>query len=523
MSYTALAVILGPAMNGVTELDPARYFATHGFTSRTTDAIPDQYFDSRIAEDIEYLREVSVVFWGQTGSRSTLGAIQLIASDGGIDDLRTAPIRDRTIEIYGGEPGDSFDNWTLLASAVSDRLECPSLDRFVLVPADRSAVLDRPIQSAVYSGANNSAIDGQTKPVLVGTCYSIPALLVHKTNLDYDIHDEAPSNNIRVRFNGVERTETTEWQDQGNGFRALISPESFRVTCDSTGEAVTSLPDVLSYMLTDRGPLDSGDLDTGTIDGLDAETEYQNGYFADRPVTYKQFLVELMAGYGGSYWFNRENKFAIGRLQDATSMTSALTITESSIDSDGVIAVDQDRAPGYSNICAGQRNWYVHQPNEIASSLTDPTYLQIAADLQQDYRIRKAGVSSGSGDVDAGQEAATKEGANIQLDSAGSDRSNRNTGIGTLLNEATHIQSEATRWVRLYEKRRSFWTVPVLLDVTPAAAALEPFQCVTLHFDADPPIPGLTGRHGLDTAKKLQVVGVRGRFLSGRVELRLWG
>lgn len=521
--YNALAVILGPAMDGATELDGARYFATAGFTTLPTDALPNVHFAGRIAEDIEYLREVGVVFWGNVQSRTALGAIQMLNGDGGLDALRTVPIQNRTIEIWRGVIGESFDDWTLCGSGVADRAEFPNLDRVVLVPADRGAVLDRPMQSATFDGGDNSAIQGQVKPVLIGSCYSIPAILTHTADLIYDVHDEAPDNIDRVRFNGVERTETTEWQEQDNGFRALISPESFRVTCDATGNPASSLPETLEYALVDRGALDStDDLDSTSIGALDTAAPYATGFFADRPVTFKQFMLELMAGFGGGYWFDRNNKLAVGRLVDPDGLTSALTITEASIDLSGTIAVEPDRAPGWSNICAGQRNWYVHQPNEIASSLTDPTYQQIAADLQQDYRVRRAGVGSGSGDDDAALETDRKLASRVSIE-ADADRRNRNSGIGTLLIDATQIQTEATRWVQLYETRRSFWTVPVLVAQLADAADLEPFQCVTLHLDADPAIPGITGRYGLDTAKKLQVVGIRGRFLSGRVDLRLWG
>lgn len=214
-------------------------------------------------------------------------------------------------------------------------------------------------------------------------------------------------------------------------------------------------------------------------------------------MTYREVLTQLLDSFLGWWWINRLGQLSVGRLEEPAT-TALIEIREADLAADGRLGRVRDRAPGYSNVIAAQRNWHVHSPAELANSLTSPVVLQIAEDLQRDYRYRKTGT------LPAGIPGGAVS-ARPGVDIAG-------TGIPTLLSDPTDADTEVARWAALYAVPRHFYTVPVLVSPTDALA-FEPGQTVFVQ------IP----RFGLNAGVNLLVVGVAGRLLSGRVDLTLWG
>jgi hypothetical protein len=82
----------------------------------------------------------------------------------------------------------------------------------------------------------------------------------------------------------------------------------------------------------------------------------------------------------------------------------------------------------------------------------------------------------------------------------------------TLIQDAESIQTESSRVATLWRPNRFFYQVTALLTAA-AADALEPGMSVLLVWP----------HYGLAAGKNLLVVGVRSRFFSRRVDLKLWG
>lgn len=503
-------------------------FATTGWTTASDDSPAATPFLGRIDEDIEFVREVGCVFWGSNSQRSFIGAAVLLNGDGRLDGLRDEVMRDRLVEIHRGdvEAGEAFGDFELAATGIIDRVDFPNEVSCNVVLADRVAIVDRPLQERLYSGAVNTALDGQCLPVAIGKCLSVPAVMIDLDPPTYDLHETVPHDVLLVRSNGNELDPETQWDPAGNGFELLVQPFG-RIVADVEGHAVEGvlverLPDILRYLLTVRTisadaerptsdpVLVEDDLDWDRINALDAAAPYKLCYWTDRPVTVRQVLTELMDSFGGWWWITRLGKLAVGRLE-LPSESPVLELTQDHLADDAQISVEVDRATGFSNVCCAQRNWHVHDPSEIATELTSPDVLQIGLDLQMDFRTRA--VAPTTAEIRPVGTAVPRAYSPL-----------RNTGIATLLSDPADAATEVARWAALYAEQRQFWTVPVL--VAPSVALLLEIG-QTVRLDVRQQV--LVGdelvsivRHGLEN-KLLLVVGIRGRLLSGRVDLKLWG
>mgnify|MGYP000311774915 CR=1 FL=1 len=132
-----------------------------------------------------------------------------------------------------------------------------------------------------------------------------------------------------------------------------------------------------------------------------------------------------------------------------------------------------------------------HTDGEIVSGVPE----DLATALQTEWGITVEGASSASEPVSSAYAAAISAPAK---------------GLPIRLRE--HLQALANRIATLWRPTRNFYQLTAILDATDADA-LEPGDTVQLVWP----------RWGLDAGKNLLVVGVRSRFFSRRVELKLWG
>lgn len=490
-------------------------FASQGFTTSNDDTPAAAAFLGRIVDDVAYSRSIGSQFWDSAGSRSLLGTLSMINSDGRLDSWGSEDMRNRIVTVYRGsvQAGELFTEWEVVAVGVIDNVDDATEERTDLILSDLSGLFDRPIQARLFDSGNtdNTALIGQLVPFCMGVSLSVPMILAELggTNPYYQLHEAQPHSIQRVRSNGVELTPASQWAANLNGVDLLVAPEGRMVADvsgakDSGGDLIERLPDVLRYLLVDRsptgtgtGPLTEDQIDWDSVEALDTAAPYTLCYYADRPVTYRQVLTELLNSYLGYWYIDRLGRLAVGRLQ-LPAETADYEIAYSAVDGEAQMRRYGDRAPNYTNVVCAERNWYVHSPAEIANSLTDPVVLQIAYDLQADYRTRAAG------DL-----AIDEQGGNTAVQLGGAVK---NTGAATCLSDPADAATESERREALYADPKHFFRIPVLVEPT-TALALEPGQTVRV----------TAPRFGLDAGRNLLLVSVAGRLLAGRVELILWG
>lgn len=158
----------------------------------------------------------------------------------------------------------------------------------------------------------------------------------------------------------------------------------------------------------------------------------------------------------------------------------------------GGVSISDDLAKGLSLRIAGRRNHSVHSDSDLVSVISPA----LRAELTTEMTCVRTGAPAIS--------AAPVSAAYAQAVGA--------PAKATLLQDAADIQAEANRVATLWRVKRQFYTLTALLTAD-RADQLEPGNVVRLVWP----------RYGLQSGKNLLVVGVRTRFFSRRVDLKLWG
>lgn len=255
-----------------------------------------------------------------------------------------------------------------------------------------------------------------------------------------------------------------------------------------------TLPAIAADIAT-RTALPDITIDGVTVDGLDAASTAAIGTdpvaaYIDTPKSGLDLLKGLLNSWCGYVTSNRLGQIVVGKITTPSNEATGLLVLDQSNVS-GEIIVTSDIAKSLTLRLAGRKNHSVHTDAEIASSVPD----DLSAALQTPF-------------------GATVTGAPISTDPVSSAYL---AAIAAPAQETAHMdveamQAEANRVATLWRPARNFYLVQAILDAT-TADQLEPGQTVTLVWP----------RWGLDAGKNLLVIGVRSRFFSRRVDLKLWG
>lgn len=501
MSNLAIAITLGAAAD-----DSARYFSTTDINTTAADTPASTHFETRISKDatVEFKRSIGCVFWGSQSSEASIGSIDLANGDGGLDVLRTVTTRNRSVTIQRGEIGTNVSTWPVVATAIVDRVEFPDESRCRLILRDKAALLDKPIQDDVYISSGNPTLDNQPKPIVIGVAINVPCVFENPSTLEYDIHDTGSPTVLRVRDTGDEMTLNTHYTVSGYTITFLQQPIGVITADINQGDYL--FDDFVEELLVTRLGLSTSEVPNANLAPIDTAFGNWYGRWIYSGETYAQVMDEVVVSFAGWWYFDRLGVLQVGYL---TAPTGTSTHTFNSVNvSPAEISVELDRAPGLSNTVLGRRNWRVHNENEIALSLTDPTYTQIAYDLQQNYRHRKIGTGT------LHSTYAHALGPQSPTGALGALRPGvpAVVGLGSLIvtnDSGVDVQAEATRRVGLYTQQRWFVTFTGFFD---DAYTVEPGDVVTLQVD----------RYGMDSGTKMMVVSVEGDFLSDEITIKGW-
>lgn len=244
------------------------------------------------------------------------------------------------------------------------------------------------------------------------------------------------------------------------------------------------LPDWLTELCVTRGGLLSTDLDSTSINALDAKAHYALAYFTRSQVNIRDVIKMTMDSFTGWLLQDQLGNLIVGRLEPPSD-TPVLSLTEYDTKDDWIRTTDVAR--GLSSRMGGVRNWTTHGDSDFATSVSGDNREKLKA-LYQAVRSALGVVGSLYAQADKGA---------VQ---------------GTLLRNAADVQAEVSRVVTLYRDTRRLYTGTALLDQS-TALALKHGDTVNLT------LPSLD----LAAGKNLLVVGKEVDFWSQRVGLELWG
>lgn len=189
----------------------------------------------RLAGIPEYSYEVGLWIW-QTQTVSGVGNAEIVNTDGWLDWLQDAIVRDKPARLLVGNSNQPFNTFTVEAQLVVDFLGTGQANRIIVVFASTDALLQQTWQSDFYlTGTPNARIIGQPVPVSLGHVYQVPAILETPNTLAYAVHTVAPAEVIEVQSNGNPAL-VSQWDAAGRGFEMSVTP-SGRITAEVKGSA----------------------------------------------------------------------------------------------------------------------------------------------------------------------------------------------------------------------------------------------------------------------------------------------
>jgi hypothetical protein len=232
--------------------------------------------------------------------------------------------------------------------------------------------------------------------------------------------------------------------------------------------------------------IDGVDFDTAAA--IDDETGYTFAAYVTEPVTALAFLGDLCDSVCGWVTTNRVGQIVFGRVTEPSD-TPVMTLDSTNLAGPPVVMTD--RAEGLTLRIAGRRNNSPHEIGDLVLGLSP----SLVAELTSEWTCVRSGTPADSGTV-----------SDAYLHAIGAPAK------PTMLQSPANIDAEANSVATKWHLQRQRVEATALLSADDADQ-LEPGQTVRLVWN----------RYGLQSGKNFLVVGVRSRFWSRRVDLKLWG
>ena len=215
------------------------YCATQQYYSKAGDSIGVRAYNGRISGTPTYSIRVSTAIHGATPTTG-YGALELVNTDGALNDFVLKKARDSLCILRLGYQGDSFDTFTVVARVVMDSVEMGT-DSVRINLRGQDARLDRPLQPEVYPDSlANVQLRGTPKPITIGPCIQIEPPQTDPIALAYDVSDSGPVviDDVYAGGSPANGPLDSPWQwdydAEGKGFALDVSPAA-RVTADVYG------------------------------------------------------------------------------------------------------------------------------------------------------------------------------------------------------------------------------------------------------------------------------------------------
>lgn len=308
---------------------------------------------------------------------------------------------------------------------------------------------------------------------------------------------DATIDNLTV--SSVQVIDWTYWPSSGTrkGLTLANRPAG-KVVCNPVGPRTTfgsvvveRLSALLTYLRA-RAVAQNANIpaiNAASVAALVATGDYRLAAYITQPTTFLSLIEEALAGWYGWISCNRAGEYVVGQIAEPSG-TPVLTLNKKNIA--GEVSVVTDLAKGLSVRIAGRRNNSPHSDTDIVSSASEA----LRDELKAEFGCIRTGAPLLSG--------LPVSAAYVQAVAA--------PAKATMLQDDADIQICANRGATYWRQTRRIYELTAVLTAS-AADALELGQTVRLVW----------GRYGLSAGANFLVIGVRSRFFSRRVDLKLLG
>lgn len=352
-------------------------YSSYDFITGASDTPPHVAFQNRIITAPDFTRKILSDFRVMGGGEAGAGLLELANADHALSSLLDLGLDGRMITVYIGEAGDAFPGgWTVWLTGSVEQVEISNARGTATMRLrDRTAILDTPLQDTHYAGDNtlpNGAegvatdLKDRNKPSGWGRCYHAPCPLVNTALLIYQANDGVTqaidavydkgaalvaSGSNRADLAALEAATIAAGEYDtclSLGLFRLGGSAAGKVTADIQGDAsgsgyVSRAGAIVRRILEDRAGVATADIDTAAFAALDADVNYEVGYWTAEEVTCRDAINAICASVGAWIVPSRAGMWTIGRLT-APSGTPDYTITDDDIlDIDRIATNDRGR------------------------------------------------------------------------------------------------------------------------------------------------------------------------------------
>jgi hypothetical protein len=305
----------------------------------------NRVFEERVSGDIGYSVKASPQIWGSSSSVA-IGTVELLNTDGALDELINHNWRDRFVKIKIHTDGTDYmppKNRDLVneynkGSFGAELAVLAIVEKFELIGDDIARLTIRDPASDLYKPLNQSYpsasaspdpyIDSAYRiaPITLGKPKQVPPVLTDSAGVTYEIHSSSLpsaegtglSSVSEVYVDGSEYSSNSPTYSTVTAGFTLPSAASGRVTADPVSTAAATLPGICGE-ITARRPrvtFDPSSQITANIKHSSPEVDYEYGVYLDTPTNPSTALNWLASSIGGYWYVNRLGSVVFGQLKE---------------------------------------------------------------------------------------------------------------------------------------------------------------------------------------------------------------
>ena len=267
---------------------------------------------------------------GPAAGRVSVAGLRITLEKADFATLGGLIIRGRSVRIYRGAFGASFEAFTLVYSGSVEDVPFSQASGVAVLTLQLSALggyLDTEVLSATYAGTGDaegpSGLEGKLKPAAFGECLNVPPVQVNQAYQIYQVHGYGPIEAVSAVFQrGVAMFATgDDYADydalkaasiRSGGFATCKALGLFRLsgeaqeplTCDikgdNTGGFSQTVPDIIRRMASIAG-IDDALIDSASFTAYAALAGEPSCWYQDSSRTLSEVASELLAQQFG-YW-----------------------------------------------------------------------------------------------------------------------------------------------------------------------------------------------------------------------------
>jgi hypothetical protein len=322
------------------------YVATEEYETLISDSRPSIAFHGTLAKAPSFKWSIKNGD-GFGGISSGFGPLNLNNASGEYDGLLTTPMDGALVVVKMGWRGISYDRFVPIVIGLVDGKPEDDGESLTINFKDDNKRLEIPASPNVYGGTGgidgDANVKGKRKPLLLGVCANVTAVLIDATKLIYQIHDGSIDDVTAVYDRGVALPLYANYSDYSSLAAATaITPGDYG-KCNSqgvirlgakpdglvtvsasgaksnglvaganSGDPISDTARIIHYLITNSGA--NIVVDTASVITVAVTQGAAIGYFIgpDDNKTLRQAIDDLLLGIGGYAGFRADRSFNIG-------------------------------------------------------------------------------------------------------------------------------------------------------------------------------------------------------------------